>query len=90
MEKVFVKIQATIYAHVKFFKPPVIDADTIGDYKAELDSALQNASLDHLITEFKNFQEIVIDSVQPEYDGVEEYGNILNNWQEEYNERSRV
>lgn len=90
MEKVFVKIQATIYAHVEFFKPPAIDADTIGDYKAELDSALQNASLDHLVTEFKNFQEIVIDSVQPEYDGIEEYGNILNNWQEEYDEGSRV
>lgn len=90
MEKVFVKIQATIYAHIEFFKPPVINSDTIGDYKAELDSALQNASLEHLITEFKNFQEIVIDSAQPHYDGIEEYGNILNSWQEKYNEGSRV
>ena len=90
MEKVFVKIQATIYAHVEFHKPPVIDSDTIGDYKAELDSVLHNAALNHILTEFDNFQEIVIDSVQPNYDGVEEYGDILNSWQEEYNERSRV
>jgi hypothetical protein len=87
MEKIFVKIQATIYAHVEFFKPPVINSDTIGDYKAELDSALHNAALNHILTEFDKFQEISIDSVQPEYDGVEEYGNILNSWQKEYNEK---
>ena len=32
-----------------------------------------------------NWEEIEINSVEPYEDGVEEYGNILNNWQPEYN-----
>lgn len=82
-------MQITIHAEIEIYKPPVIDSDTIGDYKAELDSALYNAALDHITSEYDGYQEIVIDSVQPEYDGIEEYSKILNEWADEYEKETK-
>jgi hypothetical protein len=79
-----VKINATIYAKVEVFPPDVLNSDTIGDYKAELDCALQNDALEHLWNMDKPLQEVVINSVEPyDSEGVEEYGNLLNNWESE-------
>lgn len=79
-----VKIIATIWADVNVSPPEVINSDTVGDYKAELDANMHNEA-----GECINFdgiwEEIEINSVEPYEDGVEEYGNILNNWQPEYN-----
>lgn len=83
-----VKINATIYAKVEVFPPDVLNSDTIGDYKAELDCALQNDALEHLWNMDKPLQEIVINSVEPyDSEGVEEYGNLLNNWESEYKKK---
>lgn len=69
-----VKIIATIWADVNISPPEVINSDTIGDYKAG-----------DCINFDGSWEEIEINSVEPYEDGVEEYGNILNNWQPEYN-----
>ena len=81
-----VKIIATIWADVDISPPEVIDSDTIGDYKAELDSVLHNNSLD-IISVDVPYEEIEINSVEPYEDGVDEYGNMLNKWQSEYERR---
>jgi hypothetical protein len=83
-----VKINATIYAKVEVFPPDVLNSDTIGDYKAELDCSLQSDALEHLWNMDKPLQEIVINSVEPyDSEGVEEYGNLLNNWESEYKKK---
>ena len=83
-----VKINATIYAKVEVFPPDVLNSDTIGDYKAELDCALQRDALEHLWNMDKPLQEVVINSVEPyDSEGVEEYGNLLNNWESEYKKK---
>lgn len=83
-----VKINATIYTKVEVFPPDVLNSDTIGDYKAELDCSLQNDALEHLWNMDKPLQEIVINSVEPyDLEGVEEYGNLLNNWESEYKKK---
>lgn len=79
-----VKIIATIWADVNISPPEVINSDTIGDYKAELDANMHNEAGD-CINFDGSWEEIEINSVEPYEDGVEEYGNILNNWQPEYN-----
>lgn len=83
-----VKINATIYAKVEVFPPDVLNSDTVGDYKAELDCALQNDALEHIWNMDKPLQEVVINSVEPyDSEGVEEYGNLLNNWESEYKKK---
>ena len=83
------KINATIYANVEIFPPDVLNSDTIGEYKAELDCVLQSDALEHIWNMDKPLQEVVINSVEPyDIEGVEEYGNLLNNWESEYKRRS--
>lgn len=81
-----VKIIATIWADVDISPPEIIDSDTIGDYKAELDSVLHNNSLDVISVDVP-YEEIEINSVEPYDDGVEKYSDILNKWQPEYERR---
>ena len=59
------KINATIYANVKIFPPDVLNSDTVGEYKAELDCALQSDALEHIWNMDKPLQEVVINSVEP-------------------------
>lgn len=81
-----VKIITTIWADIDIPPPEAINSDTIGDYKAELDSVLHNNSLDVISVDVP-YEEIRIDSVEPYDDGVEKYGDILNKWQPEYERR---
>lgn len=84
-----VKIIAEIIADVKVFPDDVVNSDTIGDYKAELDCNVANDSLDYLTNHLKNYDSITIVSAIPEDDGIDEYSNILNNWQPEYTQRMK-
>ena len=84
-----VKIIATIWADVNISPPEVINSDTVGDYKAELDCNVDNAALDYLAQNLSGSDDIRIVSVEPFDTGVEEYGNILNNWKKEYNKQMK-
>lgn len=64
-----------------------INSDTIGDYKAELDCCVGNDSLHYLVNHLPRTTDITILSAQPDDEGIEEYNQILNNWQQEYSER---
>lgn len=83
-----VKIIATIVADIDIFPDDVINSDTIGDYKAELDCDIDNGALWYLRNRLKRADDIIIMSSEP-YDGegIEEYGKLLNNWQPEYERR---
>lgn len=82
-----VKIIAEIITEVSVFPEDVVNADTVGDYKAELDCNVDNAALDYLTQHLSGSDDIRIVSAEPFDTGVEEYGNILNAWQKEYNKR---
>lgn len=77
-----VKINATIWTDIELWDMPTeIDCDSVGDFKANLDCCLDNSALTHLS---RIGEDIRINSVIPYDNGVEEYGNILNNWYPKY------
>lgn len=77
-----VKFIATIIADIDVYPDDVINSDTIGDYKAQLDCDLGNAALFYLSNHLKRTEDIIINMAEPEYhEGIEEYGKLLNNWQ---------
>lgn len=82
-----VKIIAEIVADVHVFPDDVLNSDTVGDYKSELDCNVDNDSLKYLMDYLPQNTDITILSAQPDDEGIEEYNQILNNWQQEYNER---
>lgn len=82
-----VKIIAEIIADVQVFPGDVLNSDTVGDYKSELDDNVGNDSLGYLMDHLPQNTDITILSAQPDDEGIEEYNQILNNWQQEYNER---
>lgn len=82
-----VKIIAEIIADVHIFPDDVINSDTIGDYKSELDCNIGNDSLSYLMNNLPQNTDITILSAQPDVEGIEEYNQLLNNWEREYNER---
>ena len=80
-----VKIIATIIADIDVFPDEVVNSDTIGDYKADLDCDIGNAACDYLSRNLPHAKDIVINMAEPEYhEGIEEYSQLLNNWQPEY------
>ena len=82
-----VRFIAEITADIHIHPDDAINSDTIGDYKAELDCEVGNAALYYLTNYLKGDSEIKILGAEPVDEGVEEYGNILNGWQEEYNRK---
>lgn len=85
-----VKIIATVIADIDVFPDDVLNSDTIADYVTQLDCDIDNAALEYLSKHLKNV-DIEINMTEPEfYDGIEEYGKLINNWQSEYNERSKI
>ena len=85
------KIKAIVEISVdtEFFTDDVLNSDTIGDYKAQLDCDVANGILYHFMNNIPNVEEIKILSTEPYDEGIEEYGNYLNKWQEEYNKRMK-
>lgn len=85
-----VKIIATIIDDVDVFPDDVLNSDTIADYIAQLNCDIGNAALSYLSHQLKH-ADIEINMTEPVYDeGIEEYSKLLNNWQSEYNERSKI
>lgn len=66
----------------------VINSDTIGDYVTELNCCLGNDALTYLGNKLPEAEEITILSVHPYDDGVEEYVNLVNNWESEYTRKN--
>lgn len=79
-----VKMLVEIVADIDVFPDDVLNSDTIGEYKAELDCSVGNDSLYYLMHKLPNDADIVIHSAEPWGDGVDEYGKILDNWRPEY------
>lgn len=85
-----VKFIATIIADIDVYPEDVLNSDTIGDYKAELDCDIGNAALLYLSHNLPRTEEITINMAEPEYhEGIEEYGKLLNNWKPEYDRRMK-
>jgi hypothetical protein len=82
-----VKAIVEIIAEIDVYPDDVVNSDTIGDYKAELDCAVGNGMLDHL--SHKLNANIKIESAEPYDTGVEVYGNLLNKWSPEYKKRMK-
>lgn len=82
-----VKIIVEIIADIPVFPDDVLNSDTVGDYKSELDCNVENDSLNYLINHLPRPTNITILSAQPNDEGIEEYNQMLNNWQQKYNER---
>lgn len=81
-----VKIVAEIITEVSVFPEEILNADTIGDYKAELDCNVGNDALDHLAQRLPG-SDITILSAEPVDEGIDEYGAYLNEWVREYPKR---
>ena len=79
-----VKMLVEIIADVDVIPDDVCNSDTIGDFKAELDCSVANDSLHYLMHKLSKDADIVIHSAEPWGDGIDEYGNILDNWRPEY------
>lgn len=79
-----VRIITEIIADVDVSFDDVINSDTIGDYKAELDCDISNAALHYLSNNLKRTDEIEIISTEPCDEGINQYGELLNNWRSEY------
>lgn len=83
-----IKFIATIIADIDVFTDNVINSDTIGDYKAELDCDIYNAACDYLSYNLPHTEDIIINMVEPEYhEGTEVYSKLLNNWESEYKKK---
>lgn len=81
-----VKIIAEIITDVWVYPSDVLNSDTVGEYKSELDCDVINSSLQHLLD--KNVDgDITILSAEPIEEGIEQYSQILDNWFPEYHKR---
>ena len=81
-----IKFVAEIVADVHIFPDDVLNSDTIGEYASEINANIDNAALAYLIDK-KVKGDLTILASCPIDEGVAEYNAILNNWQDEYNER---
>ena len=86
--KMVVRAIVEIIAEINVHPDDVVNSDTVGDYKAELDSAIGNDMLDYLSQNLKD-SDIKIESAEPYDTGVEIYGNLLNEWSPEYKKRMK-
>ena len=82
-----VKIIAEIYTNVNVFPDDVCNSDSIGDYKAQLDCDVDNAALYLLADRLPHDSDIEIIATEPAEEGIDEYGDLLNRWQSEYNKK---
>ena len=84
--KMVVKTIVEVIAEIDVYPDDVVNSDTVGDYKSELDCNVGNGMLDYLAHRLKDAN-IEIIATEPYDTGVEVYNNILNNWEPEYKER---
>jgi hypothetical protein len=83
-----VKVIAEITVDLDIYPEDPINCDSIGYYQESLDCELGNAALDLLSTSLQGKQaDIEILSCKPFDEGLEEYRELLNNYQQLYNSR---
>lgn len=85
--KMEVRAIVEIVAEIDVYPDDVVNSDTIGDYKAELDSAVGNGMLDYLARRLD--ADIKIEAAEPYDTGIDAYGNLLNQWKPEYKRRMK-
>lgn len=81
-----IRINATFFVDIPIHTPDIINSDSIGEYKAELDSEICNAALMYL-TEHISKGDIIINSAEADNSSIcaiKEYGNLLEKWITEY------
>lgn len=81
-----IRINATFYVDIPIQAPDIINSDSIGEYKAELDCEISNAALMYL-TEHISKGDIIINSAEADNSSIfaiEEYGDLLEKWVTEY------
>ncbi len=76
-----IKIIAEIIADVHVFPDDVLNSDTVGDYKSELDCNVGNDSLSYLIGYLPQNTDITILSAQPDDEGIEEYNERIKKYE---------
>ena len=81
-----IRFIAAIEVDVHIFPDDVLNSDTIGEYTSEINANIENAALTYLIDK-KVKGDITVLASCPIDEGIDEYNAILNNWQDEYNER---
>lgn len=84
-----VKIIAEIYTNVYVFPDDICNSDSIGEYKAQLDCDVSNAALHLLADRLPYDSDTEIISTEPAEEGIDEYGDLLNKWPEEYKRRMK-
>ena len=77
-------ILTEISIDIPIFPDDVLNSDTIGDYVTELNCCLGNDALMYLGNKLPEAEEIKILSTHPYDEGIEEYENLVNNWESEY------
>lgn len=78
-----------VVADIDVIPDDVLNSDSISDYKAQLDCDVDNASLTYLTNRLKKFDEIEIIASMPTDEGIDEYGELLNNYKQEYSRKSK-
>lgn len=81
-------ILTEISIDIPIFPDDVLNSDTIGDYVTELNCCLGNDALMYLSDKLPKAEDIKILSTQPYDEGIEEYENLVNNWEFEYTRRN--
>lgn len=84
-----IKFIAEIVADIRVLPEDVCNFDTVGDYNTGLICEVGNSALDYLSAHLDNFSDIKILSAEPVEEGIDEYNEHLNTWQEKYNNRMR-
>lgn len=80
-----VEIIAKITADLPITPPDILNGDTLNDYKEELDCVLVNTAGDEVRYNGK-WEEIEILSTVPCDIGIDDYNQILKNWELNYNQ----
>ena len=79
--KMVVRAIVEIVAEIDVYPDDVVNSDTIGDYKAELDCDMGNAACAYLARNLPNAEDIVINMAEPEYhEGIDDYSKLLNRY----------
>lgn len=82
-----VSIITKIIADIDVSLDDVVNSDTVGEYQTQLHCDVGNSALHYLSTFLPPSTDIEIISTKPSEEGIEEYENLLNNWEPEYRKR---
>ena len=84
-----IRFNVTFHVDTPINVPDIINSDTIGDYKAELDCAIGDAAMNLLM--YCNMKgTFMLNSAEPDnssQEAIDEYGKLLENWINEYPKR---